>query len=86
MKIIEVIWVDSLRGDGKWNWLKDFDFAEYEKRCIHKSTGYLLKETKTYIALADSYQFFEYDDGDVCIGSPLFIPKVAIKKMVTLKK
>ena len=85
MKKVEVRWVDSLQGNGKWRWIKKIDFEDIEKHMFHISVGFLIKENRNLIALTSSYQESEYEDGDKSIEDPFIIPKVAIKKITKLK-
>lgn len=84
-KIMEIEWIDSLAGNGKWTWLKDLEIEEYKQRIKHRTVGYVVFEEKDFIALTDSMQDFEYEDGDVSIVSPIFIPKIAITKKRIIK-
>ena len=86
MKLVKVTWIDSLIASRRWTFRSEVDETDFLQKMIHTSVGYLVKETKDYIALSQSHQNHVYEDGDQSVDEPLVIPKVAVRKIVALEK
>lgn len=84
MDRVEVEWVDSLCGTGRWIWLKDLDWKDYKKKYVHQTVGYVVGNETEFLALAQSRQVYEYEDGDRSISDPFVIPWRVVHKVTKL--
>jgi len=73
MEIIQIHWIDTSSIEG-WH---DRDIVDDPIDFNCHSVGYLLKETREYIMIAQSYQPDQF-------GDLLYIPQIAIKKKTIL--
>lgn len=74
-QLVYVEWTDIVATDTGWRSREDLDsWIEGEEGLVHQ-TGFIYKETDTYIVLVDSY----FDD--TTIGAAIRIPKGVIKKI-----
>ena len=78
--VVEVEWVDSM-GYGGWadreQRIKDMDKVE---DLDHITVGYLLKQTRTYVAVTQSFGRTGSTDHS------MQIPRCAVKRVTTLRK
>lgn len=73
-KLVYIEWEDSRLPTSKWSWLSDYEDIE-TVTCV--SIGYLIKETKTAIALASDFGDITQEEMQVTGISQ--IPKSAIR-------
>lgn len=77
LKKVEIEWIDSCASKG-WG-TRDFHLKEFAySKC--RSTGYVIEDTKKYIAIAQSIGDDTHNMSDL-----ISIPRVAIKKIKILK-
>lgn len=81
IKLVLIEWIDSLRDDNSWVFKNDLDHSQIKDKMIHESVGWVIKETKDFIALAHSRTVFVYEDGDSTLIQSITIPKCSIKKI-----
>lgn len=82
-KLIYLEWADAFRNDMGWmNEERALDWADNSNFFI-KEAGFIIKETKEYIAIAMSVH--EDDDGDIQYAGVQKIPKTWIRKRKVLK-
>ena len=74
-KKIEIEWLDSMHDSG---WQKFSNFDPSENLLKHKTMGYLIYESKTLVAVCQS---FGVEREDPTIDNVMQIPKCAIKKI-----
>lgn len=84
LKLVLVRWIDSLREQDGWVFVKDEDFDDLGDKLKHESVGWVINETKEYISLAHSRSAFVYEDGDNSVIRSINIPKCSIIKIIKL--
>ena len=88
--LIEITWTDALYGDEGWIWLSEIDWKMIENKMIHKTIGYLVKETPKMIAVCQSYRVEPEQGGkrkgDYSIETPIEIPKPVVIRIKKLKE
>ena len=74
--ILEIIWVDSLSDENRWERLQDYDFNDLRANLTHMTVGYLMKESNEAITLAQSVR-----ENKIFILGVITTPKGCIKKI-----
>lgn len=76
---VEIEWLDSVRETTGWRFLSTYYTEEDQLR--HKSTGYLLEVTSTFVAICQSINLSQ---DDPTIEGIFRIPIVSITSMVRI--
>ena len=74
--ILEIIWMDSLSDENKWERLQDYDFDYLRTNLTHRSVGYLMGDNNDAITLVQSVR-----ENKIFGLGVITIPKGCIKKI-----
>lgn len=78
-QLVLIDWVDSIHSSG-WEFLSDFDAVEEQME--HQTVGWVVHSSKTCLAVVQSKGLNRHDP---TYDSVMQIPKVAIRRVTTLK-
>ncbi len=79
--IVEVEWLDSMAFDGWGVRQERVESMDKPDELLHKTSGYLLKSCKEYVAVCHSYRV-----KGVNIDGVIQIPRRAIRKLSIIRK
>ena len=76
--MVEIDWEDSVKDQGSWSNITEYDFQSHVEAMQYKTTGYFLKTVDNAFFVAQSCR----DDGEIC--GVMAIPLSAIKSVRTV--